>query len=257
MRRLKHFAIASAVAASFATTAHGQAMSTLDPQTGIRSGTAVITEDDTRVFEAIRSTERNEIRATETRPINAAELARARAAGEIKTNEDNPAGVRELTQLHAGANNGQPQVVDAKPQLNARIAAEAAGSGTAKNRPGGAIVYLADPKPAGRLQLSEAARASEHARYEANKRRGSIAATEQARARINEQARAGEMHTGSSSQSGPELRSSDLSRSGFIARERAISPSTEAVARANDRAAPPADGISDERAARDILSRLR
>ncbi len=272
MRRLKQLAIASAVAATFAATAHGQSISTFDPQTGIRSGTAAISSNngDARVFEAIRSAEQDRKRATEPTAINTAELARARATGEIKTMEGNMGRAREVVQLQTGPSNAQPQVVNAQSQSKAREdlrpAMQANGSTADKGRPTGAIVYLADPKPAGRPQITEAMRATEHARYEANKRRGSITASEQARARINEQARAGvDAPAGLSVQSRTdtappraEIGSSELARSGITASERAAAAFNEQNARAIDRAAASENaGASDDRRARDILSGLR
>ena len=109
-------------------------------------------------------------------------------------------------------------------------------------------------------------RANEHARYEANKRRGSITASEQARARINEQARAGvDAPAGLSVQSRTdtappraEIGSSELARSGITASERAAAAFNEQNARAIDRAAASENaGPSDDRRARDILSGLR
>lgn len=265
MRRLKQLAIASAVAATFAATAHGQSISTFDAQTGIRSGTAVFSgnKDDTRVFDAIRSAEQDRTRATEPTAINTAELARARAAGEIKTTEGNTGSAREVGQLETGASNPQPQMVNALSQSKVREdlrgVTKANGSTPDKSRPTGAIVYLADPKPAGRPQITEAMRAAEHARYETNKRRVSITASEQARARINEQARPGlEAQAGLSVQSRAEIGSSELARSGITASERATAALNEQNARAVERAAASQNaGASDDRRVRDILSDLR
>ena len=272
MRRLKQLAIASAVAATFAATAHGQSISTFDPQTGIRSGTAVTSgsNGDARVFEAIRSAEQDKKRATEPTAINPAELARARAAGEIKTTEGNTGPAREVVRLQTDASKVQPQMTNAQPQPKGReeLRPAAQGNGTAADngRPTGAIVYLADPKATGRPQMTEAMRANEHARYEANKRRVSITASEQARARINEQASAGvDAQAGLSVQSRTdtvpsraEIGSSELARSGITASERAAAAFKEQNARAIDRAAASENaGASDESRARDILSGLR
>jgi hypothetical protein len=197
MHRLKQLAIASAVAATFAATAHGQSTSTFDPQTGIRSGTAVFSgnKDDARVFEA-----REEAARLQTRAVT----------------DD-------------------------------------------KGRPTGAVMYLADSndRANGRVHVTEAQRAAEHARYEANKRRVSITASEQARARI--QARPGlEAQAGLSVHSRVEIGSSELARSGITASERATAAFNEQNARAVDRAAASQNaGASDDRRARDILSDLR
>lgn len=270
MRRLKQLAIASAVAATFAATAHGQSISTFDPQTGTRSGAAVISGNkDARVFEAIRSAEQDKKRATEPTAINTAELARARAAGEIKTTESNTGPAREVVQLQMGASNAQPQMVNAQSQSKAREdlrpATQVNGSTADNGGASGAIVYLADPKAAGRPQITEAMRAAEHARYEANKRRVSITSSEQARARINEQARAGvEAQAGLSIQprtdtvqSRAEIGWSESARSGIAASERATAALNEQNARAIDRAASENAGVIDDRRARDILSDLR
>jgi hypothetical protein len=256
MRIWKQAVVASAVAASFAVTANGQSVSTFDPQSGIRSGTAVMMGDpDTRIFETMRSAERNGLRGAETKPINAAELARARASGEIGTNEATPGTPQEIVRLQTDSGNSRPQMVTVQPQAatapTSLPPAQASGPAIGTSRPSGAIVRLNDSQPAGRPQLTEARRAAEHASYEANKRRRaseaspSITGTEQARARINTQARASEMDAAS------QASASDLARSGIVARERVITPDHE-------RTAIRADGsINDERSARDILSRLR
>lgn len=224
MGKLNKLAIVSAVAATVtAITAYGQTAPSHDAQTGIRSSTAAIggNKDDTRMF--------------------AAQVV-----------------------------NAQAQIVNAQAQLKARNEAarlvETRAATDDKGRPTGAVMYLADPgDPAsGRVHVTEAQRATEHARYEANRRRRvgesvSITASEPARARRNEQARAGvETPPALSVQSRAEIRWSESAWSGITASERATAVPNEQMARAIDRAAPSKNaGASDDRRARDILSGLR
>lgn len=204
MRTLKQAALAVALTAAFAAPAYAQTAN-------IWSGSipAPSARSDERASAVIRVIDADK-RGGSAQAIDTAELARARASGEIPAAEGTSAYVLERLRARAG----QPAIVDARDDTR-----------TAANPTRAEMQATA--------KFDDVARSREHARYEAEKRRRD---TEQTREARDMQARAVEIQ---------RSRASGESRAeiAWSAPERVARPADQPIVRVNPPAAPAAMAV--------------